>query len=178
MPRGSKPAQGEARPSKLSGWREHRQRARAVSSNLNAISHSVWIRRGVFLISALEMAEAPDGKGDSIPQWHVSMSQFVGGETSRCSDKECQQALACFGLSGAEEDNHHPGNARHFWMPVDPKRRVECECKTTEEVVVDADGYRWSNDPNSCRGCEIAPLTGRPCPLHPPLIVDDPEVTP
>lgn len=168
MPRGSKPEHREKRPSPISGWREQKRRARGVSANLDADSHSVWIRRGIFLISALELADAPDGKGDAILQWHLSMSLYTDAHSVRCSDIDCAQALTSFGLVGAEEDNHHPGVARHFWMPVDPSRRVACECKTTEETVTEPDGYRWSNDPNACRGCEIAPLIGKPCPLHPP----------
>ncbi len=71
-------------------------------------------------------------------------------------------------MVGAEEDNHHPGNARHFWRPLDPSHRVDCECKEDEVLVTDADGYRWTNpqDGEPCRGCDFESLTGKPCPLH------------
>lgn len=126
---------------------------------------SVYERGPVRVISALEVAEYPDGSGESGPQWHVSISR--GGR--RPKPKEVARALRAFGLVGAEEDNHHPGNARHFWLPVDPGRRVDCECKVTEETIVEPDGYRWTNPrpgDGPCRGCEIGPLTGRPCPVH------------
>jgi hypothetical protein len=71
-------------------------------------------------------------------------------------------------MEGSEEDNHHPGIARHFWMVVDPARRVDCECKVGETVVKEPDGYKWSNDPGACRGCDYArTFPGHPCPLHP-----------
>jgi hypothetical protein len=103
---------------------------------------SAWEAAGLKAISAIEMAEAPDGSGETIPQWHLSVS--VLSRTRRARGHEVRQALRDFGLEGAEEDNHEPGAARHFWMPVDPGRRVDCECKTTEEVVVEPDGHRWS----------------------------------
>ena len=72
-------------------------------------------------------------------------------------------------MVGTEEDNHHPGNARHFWLPLDPTKRVDCECKSDEAVITEPDGYQWTNPHNEseCRGCASASLYGRPCPLHP-----------
>ena len=122
-------------------------------------------RRGkVTVITAVELAELPDGSGEIGPQWHVSISR--GGR--RPKPAEVARALRAFGMRGAEEDNHHPGNARHFWLPVDPARRVECECKTEEATVVEPDGYTWTNphDEAECRGCEFEAILGRPCPVH------------
>lgn len=166
----------EMRPNKASGWREMIGiDLAALNKDISALSLSVWHRRGVFVISTLEMAEAPDGGKDVIPQWHVSISTRLGGVVRRSTDQECRQVAACFGVAGAEEDNHHPGIARHYWMPMDPKRRVDCECKVTETVVTDPDGYRWSNstDPADCRGCELEATLAReaidrPCPIHKP----------
>lgn len=31
--------------------------------------------------------------------------------------------------------NHEPGNAKHFWCPVDPSRRVDCECKSGASIA-------------------------------------------
>lgn len=156
----------EMRPSKLGGWR--RLRALAAGGLLTATTRawSAWSRRGMLALSTLEHAEYPDGSGEVGLQWHVSFSRHDGAR--RCSDIEVQQALVSFQLRGAEEDNHHPGVARHFWMPVDPARRVACECKASEVLVEEPDGYRWSNsaDDEDCRGCELAELTGRPCPIH------------
>lgn len=80
-----------------------------------------------------------------------------------------RRALRAFGLVGAEEDNHSPGSARHFFQPVDPAYRGVCECKATEVQMADPDGYRWSQaiDPASCSTCKLYALLGqRPCPLH------------
>ena len=130
----------ERLPGKTSGWR--RANRWAPPPDMKTQSVSAWMRRGVFMISALELAEAPDGTGDVIPQWHVSMSKRNDAHdvaSKRPTDEECNQALACLGMTGAEEDNHHPGVARHFWMPLDPKRRVDCECKADESGIVDPD---------------------------------------
>ena len=69
----------------------------------------------------------------------------------------------------AEQDNHHPGGACHFFQPVDPARRRDCECKVTEVVVTEPDGYQWTNPSDGpCRGCELGKLIpSKPCPLHP-----------
>lgn len=130
---------------------------------------SMWTHRdGTQVISELCNAELPDGSGEVGLQWHISVAR----PKARASAGEVQRALLAFGMSGTEEDNHEPGNARHFWLPVDPARRVECECKVTDTVVRDADGHVWSNptagmtDVSQCNGCATAPITGRPCTLH------------
>jgi hypothetical protein len=173
----------ERRPGKISGWRPQRQldkrfsisqaRLDLATKSGELLGHSVWRRRDVLAISTLVMAAAPDGSKDIIPQWHISFAN-TEVEGKRCSDIECKQALACFGIAGAEEDNHEPGVARHFWMPVDPKRRVDCECKETEKTITEPDGHRWSTptDDTKCHGCDYEALilreTGvrKPCPIH------------
>jgi hypothetical protein len=128
-----------------------------------AIAISAWQCGPVCVITALEDAEYPDGDGHG-PQWHVSISR----RGQRPSADDVTRALRAFGLVGAEEDNHHPGNARHFWLPVDPAHRVDCECKATEVTVVEPDGYTWTNphDAAECRGCEFQRGSGKPCPIH------------
>lgn len=124
---------------------------------------SVWESGPLRVISTLDQAELPDRAGIG-PQWHVSITR----RGRRPHPKDVRRALRAFGLVGAEEDNHHPGNARHFWRPVDPSHRVECECKEDEVLVTDAGGYQWTNPPEGepCRGCEFERLTGKRCPLH------------
>jgi len=147
-------------PKDLIAWRRRRE---LPPLQPKPISASAWQCGPICVISSLVLAEAPDGKGDAIPQWHVSIAS-VG---RRPKPHHVRKALRAFGIEAAEEDNHEPGNARHFWLPVDPARRVDCECKTTETVITDPDGYRWSNPVDGpCRGCEMAPITRRPCPLH------------
>jgi hypothetical protein len=128
-----------------------------------AISFSWWRQRAILVCSALENAEAPDGRGDAIPQWHVSISKRHEPPTL----KVARDVLRDFGMLDAEEDNHHPGHARHFFLPVDPSRRVDCECKATEKTIIEPDGYKWTTPVDgTCRGCELEALIGRPCSLH------------
>ncbi len=133
------------------------------------LSISTWHLGMTTVISALEWAEYPDGVGEG-PQWHISVS----AQGTRPRSTDVRRALRAFGIGHLQydEDNHHPGNARHFWVPVDPDHRVACQCKTDETLVTEADGYRWSNPKNGpCAGCETAPLFGKVCPLHPELPV-------
>lgn len=127
--------------------------------------HFVWGRGPLRVISSVGMMELPDGGGEQGPTWLISVSS--GG--TRATDREARRALRDFGMAGAEEDNHTPGIARAFFLVVDPARRVDCECKTTETVIVEEDGYRWSNPTDGpCRGCEFESIAGpaRRCPLH------------
>lgn len=131
--------------------------------DLRLLAFSAWQRRTACVISGLENAELPDRSGLG-PQWHISVSRFGRRPTA----KDVDVALRGFDLVGAEEDNHHPGGARHFWLPVDPAHRVDCECKSDEKLIVEPDGYRWTNPTEGlCRGCEFGELTGKPCLLHP-----------
>lgn len=130
---------------------------------------SIWMRRRILAISTCVTAAAPDGSGDAIPQWHISFTN----EGRRCTDEEVRQSLAAFRLTGADEDNHEPGMARHYWMPLDPARRTDCECKTTEKTVTLPDGHRWTTpvDDRECYGCKhevemFAAGIKRPCPIH------------
>jgi hypothetical protein len=136
----------------------------ALAEDPRMLKISGWRRGRLYVVSALELAEAPDGSKETIPQWHLSVSR----SGVRCNLDEVQATLRDFDMVTAEQDNHHPGVARHYWLPVDPARRVDCECKEGERLVVDPDGYPWSNDadPAKCRGCEIQRLMGRLCLLH------------
>lgn len=129
----------------------------------NTLAVSRWQRGAVIVVSALEDAELPGASGAT---WHVSISRM--GKRPRPRDVE--HALRDFDMRGAEEDNHHPGVARHYFQPVDPAYRGLCECKTTEDVVVERDGYTWTNPKldavEGCRGCEFERLQHKPCPIH------------
>jgi hypothetical protein len=164
MERERQPRKEERRRWERIADRDHPLAPNGRELEVAADAWSVWRGRGMMLISALEQAEYPTGGGTG-PQWHVSVSMRSG---RRCSDADVAKALDAFGLVGAEEDNHHPGVARHFWMPLDPARRVDCECKDEEITIADPDGYRWTTpwSARDCRGCELQTLTGRPCPLH------------
>lgn len=154
----------ELRP-RLPGWEELSSKGADPELVANAIAISFWQKGTTCVISALEDAEYPDGVGHG-PQWHVSVSHLG---RSRPRPHEIRRTLRAFGIAEIkEEDNHHPGNARHFFVPVDPAKRVTCQCKLDEDVIVEPDGYAWTNPKDGpCRGCELQRLTGKPCPLHP-----------
>jgi hypothetical protein len=38
------------------------------------------------------------------------------------------------------------GMARHFWLDEGATVQPECECKRTEETIVEPDGYRWQRE--------------------------------
>lgn len=134
-----------------------------LDTNIHA---SRWQRGTVIAISALEMAELPGTDHEPGPTWHLSISRLG----KRPKPRDVEHALRDFDLVGAEEDNHHPGGARHFFQPVDPAYRGVCECKATEQVIVERDGYTWTTPhgpaEGPCRGCEFERLRGKPCPLH------------
>lgn len=133
----------------------------------DALDGAIYQRGRLTVISALEEIDYPDGSGDRGPCWHLSVSRAPGN--ARPTDRELLLVIVAFGVPAAEEDNHHPGIARHLFCPVDPARRVDCECKVDERVIVEADGYRWTTPRDGpCRGCEYARLSGRPCRQHPP----------
>lgn len=141
---------------RLPGWTELRP-----WTGPGVLAGAVYARGGLLVISTLVIAEYPDGDGTG-PQHHVSVS-CRGRRPSR---RELGVALAQFGMRGTEEDNHHPGIARHFWRPLDPAHRVACQCKTEEATIRDG-AYMWTNPVDGpCRGCEYAIMSGRPCPLH------------
>lgn len=127
------------------------------------LSSSAWQSGPVRVVSSLNQAELPDGSGVG-PQWQVSISR--NGKRPKPTD--IRRALRAFGMVGAELDNHHPGNAQHYWMPLDPAHRVDCECKTDEVTVTDPDGYKWTTPhaEGECRGCEFQRMMGKPCPIH------------
>ncbi|MBX3203214.1 MAG: hypothetical protein KF894_34135 [Labilithrix sp.] len=132
-----------------------------------------WIHETALaqVISSVQIADLPRS-GTPGPQWHVSVTDRSTPHPRRASPKQIALACCAFDMLAAEEDNHHPGNARHFWLPVDPSERVDCECKTDETVVAEPDGYRWTNPADGpCRGCELektmrASGMERPCPIH------------
>jgi hypothetical protein len=98
-------------------------------------------RHGLFVISEVGVMEAPDGSKDSLETWLVSVSRRGA---SMPNDKDVKRVRRDFDMRQAEENNHFSGISRALFLVVDPARRVECECKTTERVIVRVDGYRYS----------------------------------
>lgn len=149
----------ERQPPPRSGWIEVETPLQVRASSLAASS---WVSGPVRVISTLIVADLPDGSGAG-EQWHVSIAR----KNKRPKPTDVRRALRALGLVGAEEDNHHPGNARHFFLPVDPAKRGDCECKTTETVIVQDDGYRFTTPKDGpCSGCSLEEITGKSCMIH------------
>lgn len=152
----------------MSTEREKRPNARWTEepwSGVKPSAHaSAWRCGPLMVLSTLVDAEYPDGQGTG-QQWHISVSD----NGKRPKPKQVRKALRAFNMVGTEEDQHHPGVARHFWLPLDPAHRVDCQCKVDEQVVVERDGYTWTTPfDGECRGCELEQITGSPCPRHRP----------
>lgn len=94
------------------------------------------------MISSLDLAGLPVSEAGTGPQWHISITT----RGKRPKPHHVRRALRAFGMVDAEEDNHQPGQARNFWRPVDPQYRVDCECKTTDILHVEPDGFRWTEE--------------------------------
>lgn len=133
-----------------------------------------WVHRasGAQVLSSIALARLPRS-GRTGPQWLVSVSSRGGDRVERPSPAQVTLMLCAFDMLAAEQDNHHPGGARHFFLPVDPAERVACECKADEITIVDPDGYTWTNPAGGeeCRGCDLAAALAktaspRPCPIH------------
>lgn len=149
----------ERRPRKGSHWVE------VGGPPLDDCPVSYWKRSGVTVVSSLEVAQLPGQPERSGPQWHVSISYRAG----RPSAEHVARAQRDFGVVGSELDNHEPGIAQHYWLVCEPTDRRDCDCKESEAVLVEADGYTWTNphEPSECRGCAYEAQTGiRRCPLH------------
>jgi hypothetical protein len=104
------------------------------------------LKKRLLVISTVDMAEF---RGVTRPQYQVSVSVVrwhPSEKPRRASDAERDLVLRDFDMLGAEEDNHEPGIARHFWRLCEASsdEAMGCECKETEELVVEPDGHRWS----------------------------------
>lgn len=129
---------------------------------------STWTSHdGLVVVSAIHDSYLP-GTDDTLvgPQWLVSVSRPAGPDRCNVSDDDLLRVVECFAMPAWDEDNHHPGVARHLWCPLDEQYRHACECKVSE-VLVDTGGYEWTTDRDGpCRGCEYDQLTGMACPVH------------
>lgn len=131
---------------------------------------SVWRSHDdLVVVSSLEDAYLP-GSGEPPlvgPQWLVSVSRRSGGIDARCrvTDDDVARVVEGFEMPAFDEDNHHPGIARHLWCPIEDRYRSACECKISERTIVDG-VYRWTTEDQECRGCEYEWRFGLPCPLH------------
>jgi hypothetical protein len=103
------------------------------------------------------------------PVWLIAVSH----RGARPTDEHMARVVEAFAMPAFDEDNHYPGITRSLFCPIEESYRNACECKLTETVIVDDDGYTWTNPTDGgCRGCDLAamqqvirqPVT--PCPIH------------
>lgn len=123
-----------------------------------------YVYGSLLVTTELSSMEAPDGSGEPIPTWLIAVSRSGG----RPSDRDVDRARRAFGMEAGAEDNHNPGITRTFFLTVDPARQRECECKVSEQLITEPDGYQWSadRDPAKCGGCDWARGRGTKCPVH------------
>jgi hypothetical protein len=122
---------------------------------------------GLLVVSSLVNAELP-GSGEPPlvgPTWHVSVS-LSGRGRERPNDEQIRRVVEAFAMPAFDEDNHHPGLARHLFCPLEEQYREACECKAREVVITEPDGYRWTTEEGDCRGCWYQQRFGLPCTIH------------
>lgn len=86
-------------------------------------------------------------------EWHVSLTRLrrapEGYVPEHATEDDVAFAIDAFRMRGCMEDNHaradgSAGVARNFWLAIDPAKRRDCECKTTEIVIVEPDGFTYT----------------------------------
>lgn len=117
-----------------------------------------WARRFLFMVTdevAILVVSSVDNVIERGATWHVSISRMVRQGyryvPQHAPDEDVALALDALRMTGSEEDNHarvdgRAGVARHFWREVDPAKRTDCECKETEETIVEPDGYTFTRE--------------------------------
>lgn len=132
-----------------------------------------WITHDrLLVVSSIVNTELP-GSGEPPligPTWHLSASRPGTQAEARCTvtDEDLLRVADCFALPAFDEDNHHPGIARHLFCPLEEEYRSACECKVAEQLIVEPGGYRWTTETGECRGCEYERMYGLPCTIHRP----------
>lgn len=96
---------------------------------------------GMRVISSVDTIDEGHDKG---PNWHVSVSKAG----ARCTHEEAVQVLSDFGAVGFDEDNHLPGQARHFWLNIEKHLQRTCPCKENEKPTIEGD-YTYREDKQS-----------------------------
>lgn len=103
-------------------------------------------RDGLFVLSAVEVAEPEPGEPELGPEYHLSVSAYG----TRCDSKAAKWTLRQFGLEDATEDNHVPhGVVRNYWRPVaDKYSGYQCPCQDHEPAMVEDKGdFVWRGVP-------------------------------
>jgi hypothetical protein len=74
-----------------------------------------------------------DGHQQPHYEWVVSFSQQ---DRQTVSDKDIARCLRDFDALDFEEDNHEPGIARKFFLPVEHQYRKPCPCKDERLIAL------------------------------------------
>lgn len=128
----------QAKRPKGDAWRFYRQ------FHAHGFPVDIWLCGDLSVCSSREPLE-DKRTGLVLPTFQVSVSK----NRARPDDEAVRSALADFDMEGADEDNHSPGIARHFWLIDDGRtKQPECECKETEETIVEPDGFKWQKERN------------------------------
>jgi len=98
---------------------------------------TMWQKGEYRALSSL--ANIDDGHQPPHYEWIVSFSKQ---SREVLTDAEIAKCLADFDALDFEEDNHEPGIARKFFLPVEHQYRKPCPCK--DERIVSLGDYKYS----------------------------------
>lgn len=122
------------------GFQRHRD---PLAESVLPAGTSIWQSTdGVITTTSVAPMPLPQSGGKIGPTWLVQVSH----RGQRPSDATMQRVIECFAMPAFEEDNHFPGVTRSLFCPIDADYRGICDCKLTEVVHVEHDGFTWSDD--------------------------------
>ncbi len=103
-----------------------RWRRADMPGNIQPGNTRVWFNldQPLAVISSHQLANAPDGSGDVIRQWHLSATRRdEAGRPYQIEEHQLDLVVDCFGLSRWDIFNRPEGAEHHIWIPVNPARR-------------------------------------------------------
>lgn len=141
----------EVRPApkhpKGEGWRKVTTLFLEQNSDEVGIAPMVCWSHPLSMTSVMSSTHWVTDDGDPHWEWHVSVSGHRRTGYAPPSRMGLNKALVDFGMLGADEDNHLPGVARHFWLNVGQTTQAPCDCKATEKPHDEGDGFIWREAP-------------------------------
>lgn len=86
----------------------------------------VWmhIPTNTLVISAVDLAELPRS-GLTGPQWHIAISDRSTDVAVRPHDTQVEVARCAFDMLAASEGARDATEARHFWLPIEARERLD-----------------------------------------------------
>lgn len=152
---------GSTRGPRGPGWREHTESGTIFRGARRWLymPHRDVLEAIVVVVTCDYVANDGDDPGS---HWEDHASISVASRADplhenwrfmrHATDAEVSFTVQALRMHGCMEDNHADGpsggagKARNVWLALDPAHRRECECKTTEEVIVEADGFTYSRE--------------------------------